>query len=207
LRIGVDPRELEDGIDPAVAASVRHAIEVLRSCGAEIVDVAMPDGLPLAKGWVVTTAIECALAHAPYFDERRDAYGPALAGLIESGRVLPGQAYANMERARERYRADLDSVLESVDLVASPTTLTPPMTWELMDSVPAEAEAVELFLKFTAPTDYSGHPTITLPTGQRTPENLPLAFQLIGRHLDEATLIRAGDAFEREVGFEHPSDD
>jgi amidase len=59
-------------------------------------------------------------------------------------------------------------------------------------------------ITFTAQFDYSGHPTITLPAGL-TGNRLPRAFQLIGKHLGEPTLIRAGSAFERAAGCaEHP---
>ena len=45
-------------------------------------------------------------------------------------------------------------------------------------------------LRFTAPFDMSGSPSITLPGGF-TAEGLPIGFQLVGRHLDEALLVRA----------------
>ena len=49
---------------------------------------------------------------------------------------------------------------------------------------------------FTAPFDYSGHPTLTLPVASQG-GGLPGSFQLIGRKLDEQTLIRLGSAFEQ----------
>jgi amidase len=207
LRLGVDRAYLETGVDPVVVAALSAAIDVLRTCGARLVDVEMPDAGRLVTGWAVTTAVECAMAHAPYFDARRDDYGPVLANAIETGRTLPAHAYAAQERARERYRADLDRVLESVDMIVSPTMLTAPPTWELINAVIVDPSQVSQFLAFTAPTDYSGHPTITLPTGERTEANVPLGFQLIGRHLGEFDLVRAASAFENEVGFEHPTGD
>ena len=145
------------------------------------------------------------MAHAPYFESRRKDYGPVLAGLIEGGLTVPAHAYAALERERERFRAELNVVLESVDLIASPCAHTPPLSWDQIDSVLAAPELVEQLLVFTAPFNYSGHPTITLPTGKVTDANLPLAFQLIGPHLGEFDLVRAGSAFESEVGFEHPT--
>ena len=55
--------------------------------------------------------------------------------------------------------------------------------------------AAGVFLKFTAPFDFSGSPTISLPCGF-TDEGLPLSVQLVGRHLDESTLCRAGHAYQ-----------
>lgn len=59
--------------------------------------------------------------------------------------------------------------------------------------------------KFTVPTDYSGAPTITLPCGLTdgsgpSPVGLPLAFQLVGKHMDEELLCKLGHAYEKAVG-------
>jgi amidase len=67
------------------------------------------------------------------------------------------------------------------------------------------ADGVADFITFTAPFDYSGHPTITLPAGLNA-DGLPLSIQLIGRLLGEPTLIRAGHAFEQARGsFARPT--
>ena len=50
-------------------------------------------------------------------------------------------------------------------------------------------------LRFTAPFDFSGSPTITLPSGIDK-AGLPLSLQLVGRHLAEDLLCRAGHAFQ-----------
>ena len=42
----------------------------------------------------------------------------------------------------------------------------------------------------------SGNPTITLPAGF-TAKQTPVAIQLVSAHLNEATLVRAGSAFQR----------
>ena len=59
-----------------------------------------------------------------------------------------------------------------------------------------------VLLQFTIPFDYSGQPTITLCTGltaSDTPPK-PLAFQLVGRHLQEELLCKLGHAYEGAVG-------
>jgi amidase len=50
-------------------------------------------------------------------------------------------------------------------------------------------------MRYTAPFDMSGHPTVTPPAGF-TRERLPLGVQLIGAHLREELLVRAGRAFQ-----------
>ena len=68
-------------------------------------------------------------------------------------------------------------------------------TAALMDNGAPAEEGKADFLLFTAPFDYSGHPTLTLPMAPQANE-LPGSFQLIGRKMDEETLIYLGSAFE-----------
>jgi hypothetical protein len=58
----------------------------------------------------------------------------------------------------------------------------------------------EARLRFTAPFDMSRHPTLTLPGGQAA-EGLPVGFQIIGRHMEEALLLRARHAFQQATDW------
>jgi amidase len=46
----------------------------------------------------------------------------------------------------------------------------------------------------TCPFDVSGNPAFTVPCGMV--RGLPVGMMLVGRHFDEATLIRVANAFE-----------
>jgi amidase len=61
------------------------------------------------------------------------------------------------------------------------------------------AAGVADFITFTAPFNYSGHPTLTLPATFNR-DGLPISFQLISRHLGEPALLRAGHAYEQARG-------
>ena len=67
---------------------------------------------------------------------------------------------------------------------------------DAMDELLGAPGALERLIRYTAPFDHSGSPTISLPCGF-TEAGLPLGFQLIGPHLGEGLLLRAGRAFER----------
>jgi amidase len=60
-------------------------------------------------------------------------------------------------------------------------------------------------LKYTAPFDVSGSPTITLPCGFSS-EGVPVGFQLVGPHLSEEVLLCAGHAFQMATDWHtrHP---
>ena len=58
------------------------------------------------------------------------------------------------------------------------------------------ARALEM-LANTCPFDVTGHPAITLPCA--VSEGLPVGMMLVGRQADDATVLRAADAFEKNV--------
>jgi amidase len=107
---------------------------------------------------------------------------------------------------RIQFRSELDVLFEGVDMLIAPCMPGLPATLEEMNSTVASEDARAEFITFTAPFDYSGHPTITLPAGLAG-NGLPKSFQLVGRTLGEPTLIHAGSAYERALGFQaHPVD-
>ena len=53
---------------------------------------------------------------------------------------------------------------------------------------------------FTISTNLSGNPGISLPCAL-SKDNLPIGFQLIGRSMDEVTLLRVANAYEKESGL------
>ena len=200
--VGVDRDYIGAGVAPEAVGAVEDALDVLQVAGARIVDIHMPDCADLVEGWAITCGVECVLAHEATWPSRQEDYGPDLARLLALGQGADATDYARLERARERFRAELDTTLSEVQAIAAPCMITPPPLTDFGTRVPEEGMAP--FIQFTAPFDYSGHPTITLPVGLDG-AGVPRAFQLIGPRLGEAALVRMGSAFEAAAGFDaHP---
>jgi aspartyl-tRNA(Asn)/glutamyl-tRNA(Gln) amidotransferase subunit A len=53
---------------------------------------------------------------------------------------------------------------------------------------------------FTIPCSLAALPGLSVPCGLHPAERLPVGLQLVGRPFDEATLLRAARALERELG-------
>jgi len=51
---------------------------------------------------------------------------------------------------------------------------------------------------YTVTADLAGIPGISIPCGQ-TREKLPIGLQILGRHFDEATILRVAHAYEQAV--------
>ena len=107
--------------------------------------------------------------------------------------------YAKGQNLSRLARAQYDAALADYDVLAMPTTA--------MKALPrpgADASATELVgaalanLHNTAVFDATGHPAISVPCGLS--DGLPVGMMLVGRHFDDATVLRAAHAYEQARG-------
>jgi amidase len=201
LRIGVDWQYVETGVDAEVIEAVRDAVAVYTDAGAMVTEFSMPESHQrLVHEWALTTGVECARAHRNYYPARKSEYGPVLSSLIELGLSVTPESYQSLEALRIQFRAELDVLFEQTDLLICPNMpALAPTTLEMSDVSLQDPDRAD-FLTFTAPFDYSGHPTLTLPVGLSA-SRLPKSIQLIAGRLQESTLFRAGAGYERIAGF------
>jgi amidase len=94
----------------------------------------------------------------------------------------------------------LNKLLASVDLLLMP--VMPQAVWSLQGLAASgrDADTVAARLRFTAPFDMSGHPTLTLPGGM-TGDGMPVGFQIVGRAFDEAGLLAAGHVYQQATDW------
>lgn len=202
VKVGVDWRYVGEDTGPEAAAVVQDALKLLRGLGATVVGVQMPNWEALADGWTTTCGVECALAHAATYPARKQEYGAALAALIETGLAAAARDYARLEQERIRFRSGLNALLEDVQVLIAPCLPGPIPAAERSGAAGRESRPGR-FIRFTAPFDYSGHPSVTLPLDVDE-DNVPRAFQLVGGHLQEARLLAIARSFEQAAGFRYP---
>ena len=105
--------------------------------------------------------------------------------------------YAKAQKVRTLIVRDFARAYEDFDVLCSPTSPTTafglgertqdPLTMYLSDVA-------------TVPTSLAGATAISIPCGLAAEDGLPVGFQLMGRALDEATVLRAAYAAEQELG-------
>jgi amidase len=205
LRIGFDATWSSDGVDVATQRVLEQAIEALRALGADIVDVQFPDVKQTVADWIPNCAVEAAVAHEATYPARKDEYGPILASVLDTGRAQSALDYQKILLRRSEMRGRVASLFETVDLLLIPVHPFPPLTLAMIRTLGEQPELIARLQKYTCPFNMTGHPTITLPGGFSA-AGLPIAFQLVAANLDEATLIRAGAAFQRVTSWHrrHP---
>ena len=223
LRIGVPRAFLGEGIDQPIRDAFDAALGVLTARGATIVDIELPHaayGIPVY--YLICTA-EASSNLARYdgvryghrtklgkdeglrqmYERTRDeGFGPEVKRRIMLGTYVLSAGYYDAyylkaQQVRTLLRQDYDRAFERVDLVATPTTPTPAFRLGEKTSDP-----VQMYLNdiFTVSANLTGLPAISVPCGF-SPERLPIGVQLTGRAFDEATLLRAADAYQRDTAF------
>jgi amidase len=163
------------------------------------------DAIPVS--WMTLCAAEAVAAHEPYYPDRADEYGPWFRDFLDLGASVSGADYAKANNARAAFNGALKGVLEEVDIIICPTMPTPPgpITREELYGPMPDDDRLTPIIHFTAPFDFSGSPTISLPSGF-SKDGIPLSVQFVGHHLQEAILCRVGHAYESatEWQLKHP---
>jgi aspartyl-tRNA(Asn)/glutamyl-tRNA(Gln) amidotransferase subunit A len=219
-RIGVPRGLLAGGVDPEVLAAFDAGLEVLRDRGAAIVDVALPHSAQAIPVYYLIATAEASSNLARYdgvrygfrasasslgemYDRTRDqGFGPEVKRRILLGTYVLSAGYYDAyylkaQQVRTLIRRDYELALQSVDLIAMPTSPTPAFRLGERTSDPLQMYLADVF---TVAANLAGLPAISVPAGF-TRDGLPCSLQLTGRAMDEATLLRAADVFERATSF------
>lgn len=195
LRIGIDRRYSHDGVDRQVTDALDRALEVLASLGARIVEVTFPEWEPLVAQWIKMCAVETAIAHEASYPELAAKYGPELAQLIEQGRNTTAIEAGKGWLARLQFVERVNSIFRNVDCMAIPTMPMPTPSLAQMGEYGEDPSVLNNILRFTAPFDFTGHPTITFPNGFDS-AGMPLSMQIVAPRLGETVLVRVGHAYQ-----------
>lgn len=202
LRIGIDAAWNSNGVDAATQAMLKDAAETLRALGARLVDLHFPDVTQAVADWFPLCAAEAAVAHEATYPSRKTAYGPVLASVIEAGLSVSGTDLQKIRLRRMALRGRISALFAGIDLLLIPVHPFASPTVAAMRTLGETPALVSALLRYTAPFDMTGHPTITLPGGF-TDAGMPLAFQLVAAHMNEPTLVSAGAAFQSVTTWHH----
>jgi aspartyl-tRNA(Asn)/glutamyl-tRNA(Gln) amidotransferase subunit A len=204
LKLGVPTAFYVDDLDPEVARILEQTLAVLKTEGAQIVQVELPDQRQLAAAAQLVVAVEAAAFHKRWLIERPQDYGPQVLMRLQNGLAIPGVSYLEAMRwrgpalaAHAAATADVDAVIAPAVPVAAPT-----IAESDVGNGPDAEGVIQRLTRFTRPVNYLGLPSLAIPAGF-TARGLPIAMQLIGRSFDEAMLLRIGAAFQRATDFHH----
>jgi aspartyl-tRNA(Asn)/glutamyl-tRNA(Gln) amidotransferase subunit A len=219
LRIGVPRALLAEGLEPGVRDAFDESLHVLRSAGAEILDVDLPHSRYATATYAVVVMAEASSKLSRFEGVRHGARAAdtmTLEQMYSRTRALFGQEvkrrimlgtyvlsagyydayYVKAQKVRALIRQDFDRAFERVDVVATPTS--PTTAFRLGERL---EDPVQMYLAdaFTASANLAGIPAISVPCGFS--DALPVGLQLTGRAWAEAVVLNAAAMYERRTDW------
>ena len=131
-----------------------------------------------------------------YGQTRDRGFGPEVKRRIILGTFVLSSGYYDAyylraQKVRTLIRRDFEQAFAACDVVATPTTPTPAFRFGEKTADPLQMYLADIF---TVPANLAGIPGLSVPCGLA--DGLPVGLQLLGRAFDEATLFRAGHAYQ-----------
>jgi aspartyl-tRNA(Asn)/glutamyl-tRNA(Gln) amidotransferase subunit A len=202
LRIGLLRVSFLDASDAEVAAAVERAAAHLESLGARVDEVSLPGVAHVAAASFAIVAAEALAYHATWIRTRARDYQRDVSERLKMGVFVTGEDYVRAQRIRALVRDEVDEALRHRDVLLAPAT---PIAAPRLDETEVQLDGRRIdvrtaLIRLTRPFNLSGHPACALPCGF-TAGGLPIGMQLVGRPFDEATVIRAADAYQRTTDW------
>jgi len=217
IRVGIPREYFIKGLDSDVEQAVRDAIEVLKKNGASIVDVSLPHtDYAIAVYYLVATAEASSnLARYDgvkygyrasnnsnllemYCKSRDEGFGPEVKRRIMLGTYALSAGYyeayyKKASQVRTLIKNDFEEAFKRCDVIITPTSPTP--AFKIGEKV---ADPLTMYLSdiFTISCNLAGIPGLSLPCGF-TKENLPIGLQILGKPMDEETVLKIAYSFEQ----------
>ena len=204
LRLGVIRRFHERDVkaDASVVAALEKAIATCRELGAEIIEIDVPYSVQQARTVVSTIGQAESLAiHEADFRERHAEMGQALREKFMSSLTVSALDFVKATRWRREMTLATETAFAKVDAVLCAAAF-----WQV-----PRLDDDDGMMAYTAGSamccfNVTGHPSASICSGFG-PTGLPMSLQIVGKHFDEATVLRVGQAYETATDWHkrHPT--
>jgi aspartyl-tRNA(Asn)/glutamyl-tRNA(Gln) amidotransferase subunit A len=216
MKIGKPKEFYGEGLDDEIRQAIERKIDVLRSSGAEIVEVSLPQTpYHIAAYYVLTTAEASSnlarydgarYGHRAksardlsemYIRSRSEGFGPEVKRRIMLGTYVLSAGYyeayyRKAQKVRRLIKEDFDRVFERVDCLLTPTS--PTTAFKIGEKV---NDPLQMYLSdvYVTCANLAGIPGISVPC-DRDRHGLPIGLQILGKQFDEETILRLADFLE-----------
>lgn len=219
LKIGVPEEYFGEGTDEKVEKAVWDAIHTLEGLGASWSGVTMPHTKYALSTYYIIAMSEASsnLArfdgmryglrtedrdwHTTFSQVRAAGFGDEvkrriLLGTFALSAGYQDKYYLKALKVRTLIKKDFDGAFMDADVLIAPTMPYP--AFGLGEKID---DPLSLYLADvdTVPVNLAGVPSISVPCGFSG--GLPVGMQIIGKHFDEATVLRTAYTFEENTDF------
>jgi aspartyl-tRNA(Asn)/glutamyl-tRNA(Gln) amidotransferase subunit A len=217
LRLGVAKEYFGEGLDHEVRQAVEAAIDKLKALDCEIVPVSLPHTPYAIPAYYLIATAEASSNLARYDGVRYSHRARGVKTLSEmyrrsrdegfgaevKRRIMLGTYalsagyydayYLKAQKVRTLLTRDFEEAFQKVDAIVTPTSPTAAFRLGEKSNDPLAMYLADIY---TVTADLAGIPGISIPCGE-TKEKLPIGLQILGKHFDEATILRVAHAFEQ----------
>ena len=187
-------------VDPEVSEVIERAASVLAEVGCQVEEVSIPGLRERDTQGIYNTVFgpEAAMYLEPIVAGREDELTPNIQRRL--GFASPTlREYLEARERCEGFRQDIASYFGQYHVLLCPGAPHAAFPHGVVEhTIAGETIDAEGTYRATVPWDLTGSPAISVPFGWSS-EGLPIGVQLVGRHFDEATLLRVAAALE-EIG-------
>jgi len=216
LRLGVPKEYFISGIAPEVEHAVRDAIRLLETNGAVVEEISLPHTeYAVAVYYIVATAEASSnlarydgmrFGHRAgakdlletYMLSREEGFGPEVKRRIMLGTYALSAGYYDAyylkaQGVRALIKQDFDAAFQRCDAIITPTA--PSTAFKIGEKI---EDPLQMYLSdiYTISVNLAGLPALSLPCGFDG-DGMPIGLQIIGKHFDEATILRLAYAYEQ----------
>ncbi len=219
LRVGIPKEYNSESLSSCLKSYYKKVIDVLKTLGAEIVDISLPHTEYALPVYYIVASSEASSNYARFdgvkyglkveASELSDVYKNARSlgwGEEVKRRVLLGTfnlleenygRFLTAAKVRRLVTNDFIDSFKKIDVILTPTTTSEAFT---LDNMPSNPMEIYLSDVFTVTSNLAGVPAISFPVGLGA-EGLPLGMQLIGNYFAEDVLYQISHAIEQELQF------
>ena len=204
-KVGVPSGFYFEHVEAEVVKRVQEAVAVLRSLGAEVVEVEMLDLPETLRAQRLVLSAEAYAVHEKRLQSEPEKFDEEILQYLLGSERLKAHRYARAQQVtKRRSLREFERALEEVDVLLTPTVpMVAPDVGQREANIDGHEEPVfSVLTRLTGPTNLSGLPSLSVPCGF-TSSGLPAGLQLVGRSFDEATIYNYAHAYETASGKGH----
>jgi aspartyl-tRNA(Asn)/glutamyl-tRNA(Gln) amidotransferase subunit A len=224
LKLGLPKEYFIEGLDPDVEKTVRTAVAKLVDLGAEVIEISLPHTEYALSTYYIIAPAE-ASANLARFDgvrygfrakgahgllehygkTREEGFGPEVKRRVILGTYVLSSGYYDAyylraQKVRTLIRQDFGTAFEKVNAIVCPTSPTPAFKLGERTDDPLSMYLADIF---TLAANIAGICGISVPCGflEKEGKQLPVGLQILGKELDESTVLRVAYAYEQSTDW------
>lgn len=198
IKIAVPNMYYEQNQDEGVREALKVALDIFKHAGAQIIHTNPPDMDLINRMMAIVLTVEAAAHHQNWIRERPQDYAEQVLARFKPGFDFSGIQYFDAISSRSKLTNEwLKLVLGDADVAFFPSVPVPvPSIEETTKGDWTDiAKKISVITSCNRGINYLGLPALSTPAG--FVNDLPVAFQLVGRPFDEAKLLMISDAYQR----------